>query len=138
MMFGPGLYPGEEAAKATGIESVAAREELQAELDWNSGMEAAPSTRPTVPKSWDARRRATLRHWRALRKNDPWDGRMSREEAFLQHLKSASPQSKIEDLDRSWTNYAALRVRARLLFCARQRGLQDWALSKRCATQGPA
>ena len=32
-------------------------------------------------------------------KNDPWDGRISREEAFLQHLKSASPQSKIEDLD---------------------------------------
>jgi Xaa-Pro aminopeptidase len=32
-------------------------------------------------------------------KNDPWDGRISREEAFIQHLKSASPQSKVEDLD---------------------------------------
>ena len=33
MMFGPGLYPGEEAAKATGIESVVAREEFGAELE---------------------------------------------------------------------------------------------------------
>src|SRR5258705_10951484 len=32
MMFGAGLYPGEEAVKATGIESVMAREEFQAEL----------------------------------------------------------------------------------------------------------
>src|SRR6516164_4842306 len=34
MMFGPGLYPGEQAVKATGIESVVAREEFQAELNW--------------------------------------------------------------------------------------------------------
>lgn len=31
--------------------------------------------------------------------NDPWDGRGSREEAFIEHLKAASPQSRIEDLD---------------------------------------
>ena len=36
-----------------------------------SGMEAAPSTRPTVPKCWDARRRATPRRWRALRRTTP-------------------------------------------------------------------
>jgi Xaa-Pro aminopeptidase len=32
-------------------------------------------------------------------KSDPWDGRGSREEAFIEHLKAASPQSKIENLD---------------------------------------
>src|SRR6185369_8039193 len=32
-------------------------------------------------------------------KNDPWDGRVSREEAFRAHLKTASPQSEIKDLD---------------------------------------
>src|SRR5262249_47657106 len=34
MMFGPGLYPGDDAVKATGIESVLPREEFQAELNW--------------------------------------------------------------------------------------------------------
>ena len=32
-------------------------------------------------------------------KNDPWDGRVSREEAFLGHLKSAAPKSEFKDLD---------------------------------------
>ena len=68
MMFGPGLYPGEEAVKATGIESVVAREEFQTELDADPGRRAAPSTRPTGPKCWDARRRATRRRWRAPRR----------------------------------------------------------------------
>src|SRR5262249_17485101 len=33
MMFGPGLYPGDEAMKATGIESVVARDEFRLELE---------------------------------------------------------------------------------------------------------
>src|SRR5437016_5248062 len=32
-MFGPGLFPGDEAAAATGIESVLAREEFKAALE---------------------------------------------------------------------------------------------------------
>ncbi len=32
-------------------------------------------------------------------KNDPWDGRVSREEAFRAHLKEVAPQSEIKDLD---------------------------------------
>jgi Xaa-Pro aminopeptidase len=32
-------------------------------------------------------------------KNDPWDGRSSREEAFLAKLKAAAPKSEIKDLD---------------------------------------
>jgi Xaa-Pro aminopeptidase len=37
-------------------------------------------------------------HVRAT-KADPWDGRMSREEAFIAHLKDASPASEIKNLD---------------------------------------
>jgi len=98
MMFGPGLYPGEEAVKATGIESVAPREEFQAELNWISDGSRTIYTpyRPEVLGCASASDPAALAR---ATKNDPWDGRMSREEAFLQHLKSASPQSKIEDLD---------------------------------------
>ncbi|MGA3188621.1 MAG: Xaa-Pro peptidase family protein [Bryobacteraceae bacterium] len=32
-------------------------------------------------------------------KSDPWDGRSSREEAFIEKLKSAAPKSEIKDLD---------------------------------------
>ncbi len=32
-------------------------------------------------------------------KNDPWDGRSSREEAFIEHLKAICPQSEVKDLD---------------------------------------
>jgi len=32
-------------------------------------------------------------------KNDPWDGRASREEAFVEKLRSAAPKSAIKDLD---------------------------------------
>ena len=67
MMFGPGLYPGDEAAKATGIETVVARDEFRTELD-ATARPAGPSTRRTGPKCWDARRRATRRRWRAPRR----------------------------------------------------------------------
>ena len=38
------------------------------------------------------------RHTRATR-DDPWDGRLSREEAFIAHLKGAAARSPINDLD---------------------------------------
>ena len=98
MMFGPGLYPGEVAVKATGIESVAAREEFQAELNSirEGGRTVYTPYRPEVLGCASASDPAALAH---ATKNDPWDGRISREEAFVQHLKAASPLSKFEDLD---------------------------------------
>ena len=98
MMFGPGLYPGEAAVKATGIESVMPRDQFQAELDAvrESGRTIYTPFRPEVLGCASASDPAALAR---ATKNDPWDGRISREEAFIQHLKSASPQSKIEDLD---------------------------------------
>ena len=98
MMFGPGLYPGEDAAKATGIESVVPREEFQAELNWirDGSRTIYTPHRPEVLGCASASDPAALAR---ATKIDPWDGRITREEVFLQHLKSASPQSKIEDLD---------------------------------------
>ena len=98
MMFGPGLYPGEEAVKATGIESVMPRDRFQAELDAvrESGRTIYTPFRPEVLGCASASDPAALAR---ATKNDPWDGRISREEAFIQHLKSSSSQSKIEDLD---------------------------------------
>jgi Xaa-Pro aminopeptidase len=97
-MFGPGLYPGEAAVKATGIEAVLPRDDFKSALEAiaREGRAIYTPFRPEVLGSASASDPATLA--RATR-NDPWDGRESREEAFRAHLKTAAPQSSIQDLD---------------------------------------
>jgi Xaa-Pro aminopeptidase len=97
-MFGPGLYPGEEAVRATGIEAVLAREEFSSALQTIAKERRVLYTpyRPEVLGCASASDPVALA--RATR-NDPWDGRESREEAFIAHVKSASPRSEIRDLD---------------------------------------
>jgi len=98
MMFGPGLSPGEEAVQATGIEAVLPRDEFGAGLSelLKNGRAIYTPFRPEVLGSASSSDPANL--WKA-NKNDPWDGRSSREEAFIEHLKKASSQSEIKDLD---------------------------------------
>ncbi len=98
MMFGPGLYPGEEAAQATGIESVLPRDEFKATVDGFARDARIIYTpfRPEVLGSASSSDPAALAR---ATKNDPWDGRSSREEAFIGKLKAAAPQSEIKDLD---------------------------------------
>jgi Xaa-Pro aminopeptidase len=97
-MFGPGLYPGEEAARVTGIEAVLARDEFQAALQdvAKEGRAIYTPFRPEVLGCASSTDPAALAR---ATKSDPWDGRSSREEAFISHLKTASPQSEIKDLD---------------------------------------
>ena len=98
VMYGPGLFPGDEAVKATGLDAVLPREEfakLLAALAQDGRAIYTPH-RPEVLGSASAFDAAALARFT---KNDPWDGRISREEAFLARLKSASPKSEIGDLD---------------------------------------
>lgn len=97
-MYGPGLYPGEEAVRATGIEAVLPREEFKAVLAAVAGEERVIFTpfRPEVLGSASASDPAALAR---ATKNDPWDGRSSREEVFIEKLKAASPKSEIKNLD---------------------------------------
>lgn len=97
-MYGPGLDPGEEAAKATGIDEVLPRSSFQAM------MEGFAKDRRTFYTPFRAEVLGSISSggpdqlWNA-NKNDPWDGRTSREEAFRTHLKEAAPKSEIRDLD---------------------------------------
>ena len=93
MMFGPGLAPGAEAAKATGIDEVLARDRFHVA---NEARTIFTPFRPEVLGSASSSDPATL--WRN-NKADAWDGRSSSEEAFISHLKEAAPQAKIENLD---------------------------------------
>lgn len=97
-MFGPGLYPGPEAEKATGIESVQPRAEFANVLKQigADGRTIYTPFRPEVLGSASSSDPAALAR---ATKNDPWDGRPSRVEAFIGHLKENAPHSEIKNLD---------------------------------------
>jgi Xaa-Pro aminopeptidase len=97
-MYGPGLFPGDEAVRATGIESVLPREQFAALLTDFAKDDRAIYTpyRPEVLGSASSSDPAALAK---NTKNDPWDGRLSREEVFIEKLKAASPRSEIGNLD---------------------------------------
>ncbi|HET7618967.1 MAG TPA: Xaa-Pro peptidase family protein [Vicinamibacterales bacterium] len=97
-MFGPGLHPGTEAARALGVAAVLPREEA-------AGVVARFATdhrviytpfRPEVLGEASSTDPAAL--WRAT-KADPWDGRESREDRFRERLQAAAPGCEIRDLD---------------------------------------
>jgi Xaa-Pro aminopeptidase len=97
-MFGPSLIPGDSAEKETGIESVVPRDQFSsvvAQIGHDGrtiftpfNAEVLGSASPSDPI---ALARAT--------KNDPWDGRESREDAFREKLKAVAPTSEIRSLD---------------------------------------
>ena len=97
-MFGPGLHPGDEAAKATGFDAVLDRDAFAAAVTSfaTDGRTIATPFRPEVLGEASSSDPAAL--WRAT-KQDPWDGRVSREDAFVAKLKAAAPRASITDLD---------------------------------------
>jgi Xaa-Pro aminopeptidase len=96
-MYGPGLAPGEEAAKATGIDAVLPRSEFQAvDALANDGRPIYTPFRAEVLGSISAGDPDRL--W-AANKADPWDGRTSREQAFIARLKQKAPNCDIRNLD---------------------------------------
>ena len=97
-MLGPALSPGEAAAVATGIDQVLPREQFAkavAEFARDARAIYTP-LRPEVLGEASSSDPAAM--WRAT-KADPWDGRVSREEQFVQRLKTEAPQATIADLD---------------------------------------
>ena len=97
-MFGPSLTPGDSAEKDTGIESVVPRADFGAVLSTigKDGRTIFTPFRAEVlgsasPSDPVALARAT--------RNDPWDGRESREEAFQAKMKAVAPNSEIKPLE---------------------------------------
>lgn len=98
MMFGPGLYPGEDAGKSTGIDVVLPRDDLKAAITGlaSEGRTIYTPFRPEVLGSASSFDTVALAK---STREDPWDGRPSREDAFIAKLKATAPASKIRDLD---------------------------------------
>jgi Xaa-Pro aminopeptidase len=97
-MFGPGLHPGEEAAATTGLDAVLPRDEfaLAVAAFGRDGRTIYTPFRPEVLGEASSGDPQAL--WRATQQ-DPWDGRLSREDAFIAKLKAAAPRSEVRDLD---------------------------------------
>ena len=97
-MLGPALSPGPEAAAATGIDDVLPREAFAravAEL----GRDARAIYTPFRPEVLgEASSSDPVALWRAT-KADPWDGRVSREEQFVEKLKAQATPATVADLD---------------------------------------
>jgi Xaa-Pro aminopeptidase len=106
MMFGPGLGPGDEAARATGIESVLPRDQFRAILSGFANRVLYTPFHPEVLGSASASDPAALAQ---ATKEDSWDGRSSREEAFIGKLKEVLPEAEIRDLDPSLDELRAIK-----------------------------
>jgi Xaa-Pro aminopeptidase len=97
-MYGPALSPGPEAIKATGAD-----ETLPA-ADFTKTLNAVLADGRAMYTPFGAEVLGSqssgdpTRLWTA-NKNDPWDGRDSREQAFVAHVKQVNPQITITNLD---------------------------------------
>ena len=97
-MFGPALAPGPDTAKELGVDDVLPL------AGFTAAMNALTTGRRTIYTPFAAEVLGSqsqgdpTRMWRANRE-DPWDGRDSREATFVARLKAAAPSLDVRDLD---------------------------------------
>jgi Xaa-Pro aminopeptidase len=97
-MFGPALAPGDETASAIGVNAALP------EADFTPAVAGLASERRIIYTPFAAEVLGSqsqgdpTRYWSA-NEADPWDGRDSREAAFVEKLKAAAPESEIKNLD---------------------------------------
>jgi Xaa-Pro aminopeptidase len=95
-MYGPALAPGDDAARSLGVDAVLARAAFTSAAASFAGRTIYVPFREEVlgsESSGDPTRLARNN------KQDVWDGRPSREEAFRQHLQSVAEGATLKDLD---------------------------------------
>ncbi|AHG92066.1 peptidase M24 [Gemmatirosa kalamazoonensis] len=97
-MLGPMLYPGDSAARATGIDSVLDRAAF-ADAIARVASDGRTIYTPFRPEVLGSASTYDVVHLARVTHDDPWDGRPSREEAFRAKLQAAAPRSELRDLD---------------------------------------
>ncbi len=97
-MFGAALAPGSDTAQALGVDAALP------DGDFSAAVSALASERRTIYTPFAAEVLGSqsqgdpTRFWTA-NAADPWDGRTSREAAFIEKLKGAAPEADIRNLD---------------------------------------
>jgi Xaa-Pro aminopeptidase len=97
-MWGPLLMPGADAARATGLDNVGTREEFDAALAELAAAKRVIYT-PMRPEVLGSGSSGDAAAWARATAADPWDGRPSREQAFVEKLKARAPGTDVKDLD---------------------------------------
>jgi Xaa-Pro aminopeptidase len=96
--YGPGMGPGTVAATALGVDAAVDR------VEFTAAITALAKDKRTIHTPFAAEVLGSqsqgdpTRLW-ANNQKDPWDGRDSREMTFVSKLKTAAPNSRIENLD---------------------------------------
>jgi Xaa-Pro aminopeptidase len=96
--WGPLLEAGDEAARITGIDAVLKRDEFDAAVTAAAAARRTIYT-PSRPEVLGSGSAGDAAGWAKATAADPWDGRPSREQVFIEKLKQKAPQSEIRDLD---------------------------------------
>src|SRR5262245_21217648 len=96
--FGSAMVPGDAAIAATGIEAVRPRDEF-AKAVGAFAREGRMLYTPFRPETLGNASSSDAVASAKATKDDPWDGRPSREEAFIQKLKALSQQINVQNLD---------------------------------------
>jgi len=96
--YGPGMNPGAAAAKALGVQAAVDRAEFTAAITALASGRRVIHTPFAAEVLGSQSQGDPTRLW-ANNAKDPWDGRDSREAAFITRLKAAAPNSEIKDLD---------------------------------------
>jgi Xaa-Pro aminopeptidase len=95
---GVGLGPGADTAKAIGVDAASPRAEFTAAIQTIAEEHRTIFTPFAAEALGSQSQGDPTRLWTA-NKQDPWDGRDSREATFIAKLKEAAPQSEIKNLD---------------------------------------
>lgn len=95
---GPVLVPGPEAERLTGIEEALPRDRFSEALV-RFGQEGRIIYTPFRPEALAAATPGYTTEHAEASAADPWDGRPSREAAFIRKIRSVAPQLEIRNLD---------------------------------------
>jgi Xaa-Pro aminopeptidase len=97
-MFGSAMVPGDAAVAATGVEAALPRDEFAKAVEAfaREGRAFYTPFRPEVLGNASASDASASAR---AAKDDPWDGRPSREEVFVQKLKALASQVNVQNLD---------------------------------------
>jgi Xaa-Pro aminopeptidase len=96
--IGPYLEVGDSSARATGLDAIVPRDSFATAVARLSAEQRKLFT-PFRPEVLGSESAGDVQSHVRITKNDPWDGRLSREEVFIGHLKTAAASSEIVDLD---------------------------------------
>jgi Xaa-Pro aminopeptidase len=97
-MYGPLLNPNTDAPKLTGMDAVLVRDSFAVAVDALEREHRIVYTPFRSEVTLSTGSGEANGFWRAT-KNDPWDGRVSREDAFIAKLKAAAPDVEVRPLD---------------------------------------